>query len=103
MSPHFLLRLVTVFLIIVCIQTGLKAQDNTEKSKLEFKSPPASAMPRTWWHWTNSNISKEGITKDLEWMKRVGIAGMQIADVAAGGGQTVEAKIVFGTPVLSAK
>lgn len=63
-----------------------------------FKDPPASAWPRTWWHWTNSNVSKDGITKDLEWMKRVGIAGFQLADVAAGSGQTVNDKIVFGSP-----
>src|SRR5215831_878300 len=63
-----------------------------------FKDPPASARPRTWWHWTASNVTTEGITKDLEWMKRVGIAGFQLADVNAGGGQAVEKKIVFGTP-----
>jgi hypothetical protein len=63
-----------------------------------FVNPPASARPHTWWHWTGSNVTKDGITKDLEWMKRVGIAGMQLADVNAGGGQTVEHKIVFGTP-----
>src|SRR5262245_3920349 len=63
-----------------------------------FKQPPGSAKPRTWWHWTMSNVTKEGITKDLEWMKRAGIAGFQLADVNAGGGQTVDKKIVFGTP-----
>jgi hypothetical protein len=63
-----------------------------------FESPPPSALPRTWWHWTASNVTEEGITKDLEWMKRVGIGGMQLADVNAGGGQTVERKIVYGTP-----
>lgn len=31
-------------------------------------------------------------------MKRVGIGGFQLADVAAGGGQTVENKTIFGTP-----
>ncbi|MCX6328088.1 MAG: glycosyl hydrolase, partial [Bacteroidia bacterium] len=62
-----------------------------------FKNPPESAKPRTWWHWTNSNITKDGITKDLEWMKRVGIGGMQLADVASGQGQTVEKKILFGS------
>src|SRR6476661_72947 len=63
-----------------------------------FKHPPDAAKPRTWWHWTRSNVTKEGITKDLEWMKRAGIAGFQLADVNAGGGQTVDKKIVFGTP-----
>jgi (4-O-methyl)-D-glucuronate---lignin esterase len=40
-----------------------------------FKDPPDSAKPRVWWHWLNGNVTKEGITADLEWMKRVGIAG----------------------------
>ncbi len=31
-------------------------------------------------------------------MKRAGIAGFQLADVAAGSGQTVNEKVVFGTP-----
>ncbi len=63
-----------------------------------FKNPPAAARPRTWWHWTMSNVTKDGITKDLEWMKRVGIGGFMLADVGAGGGQNVEPKIPFGTP-----
>jgi|WetSurMetagenome_2_1015567.scaffolds.fasta_scaffold00002_86 hypothetical protein len=62
-----------------------------------FKNPPESAKPRTWWHWTNSNVTKEGITKDLEWMSRSGIGGFQLGDVASGQGQTVEKKIVFGS------
>jgi hypothetical protein len=43
-------------------------------------------------------VTKEGITKDLEWMKRSGIAGFQLADVNAGGGQEVKDPVVFGTP-----
>ncbi len=63
-----------------------------------FVAPPASALPRTWWHWTMSNVSKEGITKDLEWMKRVGIGGFMLADVNFGRGQTVAHPIPYGTP-----
>jgi hypothetical protein len=63
-----------------------------------FRNPPDSAKPRTWWHWTGGNVTKDGITKDLEWMKRSGIGGMQLADVSYGSGQTVEKKIEFGTP-----
>src|SRR6476659_8560043 len=60
-----------------------------------FANPPNSAKPRTWWHWTSGNVTKEGITKDLEWMNRVGIGGFQLVDVAFGSGQTVEPKIEF--------
>src|SRR5258707_13818045 len=63
-----------------------------------FQTPPDSAKPRTWWHWTNGNVTEDGITKDPEWMKRVGIGGFQLVDVASGNGQIVEPKINFATP-----
>lgn len=85
-------------MLLLCLCTYSYSQSSAEKLKGEFKLPPSSAWPRTWWHWSNSNITKEGITKDLEWMKRVGIAGMQLGDVAAGSGQTVTNKIVFRSP-----
>jgi hypothetical protein len=45
-----------------------------------FKNPPNSAKPHTWWHWLNGNVTKQGITKDLEAMKAVGIGGFQAFD-----------------------
>ena len=50
-----------------------------------FANPPASARPHTWWHWMNGNVTKEGITLDLEAMARVGIGGAQIFNVADNG------------------
>ncbi len=77
----------------------LSATADAQNALLDgFKAPPDSARPRTWWHWTNGNVSEDGITKDLEWMKRSGIGGFQLVDVASGGGQTVDQKINFGTP-----
>ncbi|MES2391597.1 MAG: glycosyl hydrolase [Acidobacteriota bacterium] len=73
------------------------AQQTADSLAKGFTDPPASARPRTWWHWTNGNVTEAGITKDLEWMHRVGIGGFQLVDVAAGGGQVVEPKINFGT------
>ena len=49
-----------------------------------FLNPPPSARPHTWWHWMNGNITKAGITSDLEAMKRVGIGGAQIFNVDVG-------------------
>jgi len=74
------------------------AQTATDALVQGFVAPPDSARPRTWWHWTNGNVTEDGITKDLEWMKRVGIAGFQLRDVASGRGQVVDRKINFGTP-----
>jgi hypothetical protein len=73
------------------------AQTTSDALLAGFRNPPDSARPRTWWHWTNGNVTEPGITKDLEWMKRVGIGGFQLADVSSGGGQEVEPKIHFGT------
>ncbi|MBV5316087.1 MAG: hypothetical protein JZU47_22500, partial [Prolixibacteraceae bacterium] len=61
--------------ILLLIPTLLSAQQKGNlKSSLEvgFQSPPESAKVWTWWHWMNGNVSKEGITADLEAMKRVG-------------------------------
>lgn len=43
--------------------------------KTEFNDPPMSSRPLTWWHWMNGNINKDGITRDLEWMKEFGLSG----------------------------
>ena len=74
------------------------AQGTRDELAKGFANPPDSAKPRTWWHWTNGNISEPGITRDLEWMQRSGIGGFQLVDVGFGAGQTVEPKIYFGTP-----
>jgi hypothetical protein len=37
----------------------------------QFASPPASARPWVYWFWNNGNVTKAGITADLEAMKRV--------------------------------
>ncbi len=47
-----------------------------------FTNPPASARPHTWWHWMDGNVTKEGITADLEAMKQVGIGGAQMFTVS---------------------
>src|SRR5687768_8957094 len=51
---------------------------------LGFSDPPSSAKPHTWWHWMNGNISKEGISADLEAMAHIGLSGAQIFNVEQG-------------------
>ena len=87
-------KLTIVFSLLCSAAFG----QHLDSLRVGFKNPPTSAWPRTWWHWTKSNVTKEGITKDLEWMKRSGIAGFQLADVNAGSGQTVNDTVVFGSP-----
>jgi len=60
---------------------GRAAAFGAEPLVAGFQSPPQSAKAQTWWHWMNGNITKEGITADLEAMKRVGLGGAQIFNV----------------------
>ena len=60
-----------------------------------FVNPPDSAKPRTWWHWISGNISREGITADLEAMKRIGLGGAQIFTVDQ---SAVKGPVVFMSP-----
>jgi alpha-L-rhamnosidase len=63
-----------------------------------FKNPPNSARPRVWWHWMNGNITKDGIAKDMAWMKRVGIGGLQNFDAQLQTPQIVDKRLVYMTP-----
>lgn len=49
-----------------------------------FRNPPFSSGVYTWWHWMNGNITKDGITRDLEAMKANGIAGYQLFEAGSG-------------------
>ena len=49
-----------------------------------FANPPHESRPHVWWHWMNGNVSKAGITADLEAMASAGIGGAQIFDVSDG-------------------
>jgi hypothetical protein len=63
-----------------------------------FANPPTSARPRVWWHWMNGNITKDGIRKDLDWMSRVGIGGLQNFDAALMTPQVVSNRLVYMSP-----
>jgi len=49
-----------------------------------FRDPPDSARPWVYCFWLDGNVTREGITADLEAMQRAGIGGALIMDVALG-------------------
>lgn len=75
------LVLCAAVVMLVCCSMASGAVDGVEKG---FVSPPASARPWVYWFWLNGNITREGITADLEAMKRVGIGGVLIMEVDQG-------------------
>lgn len=58
---------------------ALRAAESLER---QFQNPPESAKPGVWWHWMGCNVTKEGITRDLEGFKRAGIGGATIFGMA---------------------
>ena len=94
--------IILILAALVCsaiAQSNQISNDKTGDLQSNFINPPDEAKPRVWWHWMNGNISKDGIKKDLEWMKRTGIGGFQNFDVSALLNQTVvEKRLVYMTP-----
>ena len=60
-----------------------------------FTSPPPSARTHTWWHWMDGNVSRTGITADLESMRRVGIQSVTVVSPELG---VPHGKIMFLSP-----
>lgn len=75
-----------VFIVVASLMAGmLPALAQATPANLEqgFEQPPDLAKPWVYWTWLGGNISREGITTDLEAMKRVGIGGAVILDLGA--------------------
>ncbi|MDR1379975.1 MAG: hypothetical protein LBJ47_00675 [Tannerella sp.] len=78
-------------------ETNHASRLTPEALKQGFINPPASAKPHTWWHWMDGNITKEGITADLEAMADAGVGGAQIFNVA---GDIPPGPVLFNSPEL---
>jgi len=71
-----------IFLMFAIVAIRAQEKPNTEWES-NFQNPPTSFHPRTWMHVMNSNMSKVGLTKDLEAMADVGIGGIILFNVSA--------------------
>lgn len=56
--------------------------DNSFKE--EFTNPPETSHPGVYWYFMDGNLSREGMTKDLESMKEVGISNLIFLEVGIG-------------------
>ena len=77
-----IIKLSTIALMVLGA-TVLAAEPVSDLEK-GFTRPPDSARPWVYWFWLNGNITSNGITADLEAMKRVGIGGGLIMEVDQG-------------------
>lgn len=60
-----------------------------------FLHPSKAAKPWVFWFWMNGNVTKEGITADLEAMQKAGIGGTMMMSLGFG---TPPGKLDFNSP-----
>jgi len=69
----------TLFICGICFQSF--AQNAKIDLRKAFQSPPENAKPWVFWYWLQGAVSAEGITADLEAMKKGGIAGAYLMPI----------------------
>lgn len=69
------------FVAALAILSACNRMGGAEELEAVFRNPPESTKPWTYWYWIDDNISKEGITHDLEAMAKVGIGEAFIGNV----------------------
>ncbi|MBX7258514.1 MAG: discoidin domain-containing protein [Candidatus Hydrogenedentes bacterium] len=79
-----------VWVLALCAAFGL-ASTGAEDFADGFANPPDVSKPHTFWHWMNGNVTKEGITADLQAMHDAGIGGVFLF--------IVEGKVTESVPV----
>ena len=78
--------------------TPCAAQDAKDPLVTGFNEPPSATRPWVWWHWLNGNVSAEGAKLDLEWMKRIGIGGVQLFEGDLATPQLLSKPLPYMTP-----
>jgi len=88
-ATYFASVLLTVCCLLFCYCNDSK-KDNGDVSFSEieknFRDIPADVQTSVYWYWISDNISKEGVIKDLEAMKKVGINRAFIGNIGLGTG-----------------
>ena len=71
-----------LFLLTSCVQQESKLSDERYEAIVSgFKTPTEANHLWCYWYWINDDISKDGITKDLNAMKEAGIGTVLIGNI----------------------
>ena len=89
---------------------SLGAELTTAKLAEGFANPSGDYRPWVWAHWLHGNVDRASITRELEAMKRAGLGGLTMFDVAQPGIPAGEHKYMqpswqemFGFEIAEAK
>ncbi len=78
-------RLFCLYLFVLGLGLAAHSQSNFLPVQHAFAHIPDTVQTSVYWYWINGNISKEGVVKDLEAMKRVGINRAFIGNIGLDG------------------
>ena len=90
-----LAKIISVAIAIILSAISCTPQNSIEELQRGWENPPLSARNRVWWHWMNGNITKEGIRKDLQWMKDTRQGGVHNFDAALGTPTIVDKRLIY--------
>ncbi len=76
------MRILSAIALSFLLSTTTLLGVEIDQLEQEFRLPPDSARPWVYWFWINGNISREGITADLEAFQRQGIGGVLWMEVS---------------------
>ncbi len=72
------MKRVLTFMVMLQVATAFAATPSLEEG---FAQPPEQTKPWCYWYWISDHVSKEGITRDLEAMARVGIGEALVGNI----------------------
>ncbi len=99
MKKNHLLQNLLVCFILFLSASGCSLKSDQAPDPLAFQQPDSSFAIHTWWHWIDNAITREGITADLEAMKREGIATATILNISLFDEKDLGVKaVMFNTP-----
>ena len=79
-SLYYLFGFAFISFLLLSCSNSIKINRESELKELSqsFKSPSIKYRPETWFHLNGNNISKEGLTLDLEAIKEAGLQGIHL-------------------------
>lgn len=78
---YITLFVISVLILVQCASPTKEDQVDISKIEAGFINPSDDNTLWCYWYWIGDDISKEGITKDLEAMKEAGIGGALIGNI----------------------
>ena len=69
------------FILIATLFVSLARSGRADELEKVFQNPPASARPMVYWFWMGRNVTRTGITGDLEALKTAGFGGTTMCNL----------------------